>query len=130
MRPVIEGKARSFEVQREISHAYNDALQRRIGNTTWVSCQSYYRTGNGKVIATFPGPVILFWYLTRKVNWSDYMAVDADEWKRELKVGTITKRIVLGTAAVLLAFSWKGGRLGNALNEVVSITRHTMGVRR
>jgi hypothetical protein len=88
MRPVIEGKARSFEVRADVSHAFNDDVQRRLGETTWSSCQSYYRAGinnTGKIIATFPGPVARLWYLTRKVRWEDYIGVGAEKWEAERK---------------------------------------------
>jgi hypothetical protein len=97
MLPVIAGKARSFEVRSEVSHAFNEDLQRRIGETTWVSCQSYYRMGTehtGKVFATFPGPVVRFWYLTRRVQWADYSAVGAQKWEKERKLKRIAMLVV------------------------------------
>ena len=98
MQPVIEGKARSFEVREDVSHAFNDDLQRRLGETTWSSCQSYYRFGDnhtGKIIATFPGPVAKLWYLTRKVGWGDYKGVDAEQWEAERRKMAIVRWVLV-----------------------------------
>ncbi|KAF8587381.1 FAD/NAD-binding domain-containing protein [Ramaria rubella] len=112
MRPVIEGKAQSFDVRADVSHTFNDDLQRRLGETTWSSCRSFYRIGPdnlGKNIATFPGPVLQLWYWTRKVRWEDYVAEGGEKWDGERKRKKLVRRVVvslLSTIAVYAAKSW------------------------
>jgi len=105
IKPVIEGKAKSFEVRREVSEGYNTDLQKRLSETVWTSCKSYYRQGNngtsndGKIVATFPGSLFRQWRITRYVDWNAFVGVDAEAWERERKKqGTLTavKKVVLG----------------------------------
>jgi hypothetical protein len=82
IRPVIEEKARSFEIRQSTSDAYNEDLQRRLMKTTWASCRSYYRAGGsntGKIVATFPGSLFRQWSLTRKVKFDEYTVVEMGE---------------------------------------------------
>ena len=40
---------------------------------------SYYRENqDGKNTAIFPGPMVLFWWWTRKVRWGDFVYVKGD----------------------------------------------------
>ena len=84
---MLNGKARSFEVKEEASDEYNAWLQSRLSTSVWTDCVSYYQRGRGdrtKVIATFPGPVALFWWMIRSVKWEHFEVVDGETWEREL----------------------------------------------
>lgn len=82
---MIEGKAKSFEVTAEATDKYNDWLRKRLSTSVWTDCVSYYRTGGGdsKVIATFPGPVVLFWWFCRQSPWDKFHGIGSDRWERE-----------------------------------------------
>ncbi|KAH8827061.1 hypothetical protein DL96DRAFT_1710212 [Flagelloscypha sp. PMI_526] len=70
---VIEGKIKSFDVKEETTNRYNTWLQSRLSNSVWTQCTSYYQSATtGKIVATFPGPVTLFWWMMRKVNPTDW----------------------------------------------------------
>lgn len=86
IKPILDNKARSFEVKEETTEKYNKWLQDRLSRSVWVDCNSYYQAGGNKstkIIATFPGPVALFWWLTRRVRWDEFVGVGAEEWEAE-----------------------------------------------
>ncbi|EGO18695.1 hypothetical protein SERLADRAFT_454280 [Serpula lacrymans var. lacrymans S7.9] len=58
IKPIIKGKMKTLEVKAEATDEYNNWIQKRMQNTVFTECFSYYR-GDGrdgpKNIATFPG---------------------------------------------------------------------------
>jgi len=80
MRPVVNGKIKSFEVRPEASDAYNVWLQKRMEDSVWTDCSSYYRSDRkqGKIIANFPGSMTLFWWTLRKPKWEDFKLVGGE----------------------------------------------------
>lgn len=63
---------------------------------------SYYRKDRklGKIIATFPGPVALFWWLSRRPEWGRYKGEGAEAWELERRE-TGVRRVVLAVLAVV-----------------------------
>ena len=64
---------------------YNDMLQERLQDTVWSQCASWYRVGGrGRIVGTFPGPLVLFWWWLRRVRWEDYeiKGPGVEEWCR------------------------------------------------
>jgi len=75
IKRIIDGKARAVEVKDDVTDEYNSWLQGRLSQSVWVECNSYYQVGGTKetkIIATFPGPVALFWWLCRRVRSSAF----------------------------------------------------------
>lgn len=94
MKPILDGKAKSFEITEEATDAYNTWLQNRLSTSVWTDCNSYYLAGGNnktKVIATFPGPVSLFWWLMRTPRWELFRAVGADGWKKQRRAEKVMK---------------------------------------
>ncbi|RXW18729.1 hypothetical protein EST38_g7127 [Candolleomyces aberdarensis] len=85
VKPVVDGTAKSFEVKHEATDDYNEWLHKRLSTSVWTDCSSYYQLdGQGsKNVATFPGPVALFWWQLRKPRWEVFKAVGADAWERQ-----------------------------------------------
>jgi len=86
---VLEGKAKSFEVTDEATDKYNDWLQSRLQTSVWTDCVSYYQAGRDsktRIVATFPGPVSLFWWVCRRPRWEMFHGVGAEAWERERRV--------------------------------------------
>lgn len=77
IKPIITGAVRSFAVREEASSKYNLWVQKRLAQTVWNFCHSYYRreSADGKIFGTFPGSVSLFWWLARSPRYSDYEIV-------------------------------------------------------
>jgi len=81
VKPIIEGKVKSFEVKSSASAAYNQEIQVRLSKSVWTGCNSYYRSGgDGKVYATYPGPVSKFWWSTLVPRWEDYKTYGIRDW--------------------------------------------------
>ncbi|EPQ58318.1 FAD/NAD P-binding domain-containing protein [Gloeophyllum trabeum ATCC 11539] len=85
IKPVIDGAVKSLEVSQEAFHEYNAWLQERLKNSVWTECHSYYRSDRreGKVVANFPGPMSLFWWILRKPRWNHFVLVGGESWIRQ-----------------------------------------------
>lgn len=104
VKPVLEGKAKSFEITHEAADQYNETLARRLDGSPLTACVSWYRTGgDGKVTGVFPGSVSLYWWWMRKPDWNAYKAVGAEKFEAERKwesVKSWSKTALLAAAAV------------------------------
>ena len=90
VKPVVKGYAKSFEVKAEACDKYNSWLQKRLESSVWTECDSYYQWGRNKrtkIFGNFPGPVSLFWWLTRSARWEDFESVEAEAWARRRRLG-------------------------------------------
>ena len=60
IQPIIEADAVSIEVTQEAANAYDAKIQKRLSNSVYVDCSSWYRVGGtGKITNAFPGFVDL-----------------------------------------------------------------------
>lgn len=83
MNPIINGKAKSLQVTQKATTYYNTWIQKRMESTVFFSCLSYYRGDNkagAKNLATFPGMMSLYWWITRKPRWDDFKVVGGEQW--------------------------------------------------
>jgi len=81
VKPIIEGKVDSFEVKSDAAASYNRDIQDRLQKSVWMNCNSYYRSGgDGKIYATYPGPVSRFWWSTLVPKWNDYKVSGIRGW--------------------------------------------------
>lgn len=101
---MLERKAKYFEITDEATDKYNEWLQERLQKSVWTECMSYYRADRkqGKIIATFPGPVALFWWLSLSPVWERYKAVGAEAWAAERRQSGIRKLML---TVVMLSIS-------------------------
>ncbi|EGN93331.1 hypothetical protein SERLA73DRAFT_64246, partial [Serpula lacrymans var. lacrymans S7.3] len=105
IKPIIKGKMKTLEVKAEATDEYNNWIQKRMQNTVFTECFSYYR-GDGrdgpKNIATFPGTMVLFWWIARKPRW-EHFKVEGENGGVE---GRWSRQKRMGTMALLLAVGW------------------------
>lgn len=124
LKPVTSSLLTSVEPTVAALNKYNDWISRRLRNSVWTQCVSWYRAGSqGKIFSTFPGPVVLLWWFMRKVNWADFEVIPvegkAQTWERSKKMGrSVTMLTVLG---VLLVGGLVWGRQ-NGLEVNVPVT--------
>ena len=53
-------------------------MQRRLRDTVWTGCHSWYRQdGDGRIVNNWPGLVAEYVRDTRRVNAADYTVVSA-----------------------------------------------------
>lgn len=55
MRDLRRRGLRWIEVKDEVMRASNTALQARLGQSVWAGCRSWYRAGDGRIFALYPG---------------------------------------------------------------------------
>ncbi|CAK5274449.1 unnamed protein product [Mycena citricolor] len=93
---ILSGEVSSFEPSLKATEDYNDVVQSRMNRSSYVSCDSWYRAGgDGKVTATFPGPMLLYWWWVRHIKWSDWVAKANNQrkWDRSVRWGTIGRAL-------------------------------------
>ncbi|KAF8077841.1 hypothetical protein FPV67DRAFT_1463188 [Lyophyllum atratum] len=118
IKPILEGKAKSFEVREDATDKYNTWLQSRLSRSVWTDCNSYYQVGGNKqtkLIAPFPGPVGLLWWLARSCA--------ADAWEKQRRRATFKKRGVLAGLLMLatgVGLWLHGGPILELLKRVLS----------
>lgn len=126
VKPILDGQAKSFEIKADETDKYNTWLQDRLSTSVWTACNSYYQAGRqskSKIIATFPGPVALFWWLTRYPQWEKFHAVGAEAWERQRRINKAKKwasLIVLLVLALWLGPLLNGPALKQRLPGVVT----------
>ena len=92
IKPILDNQAKSFEVTEEATAQYNTWIQDRLSKSVWTECNSYYqidRQRGSKNVATFPGPVSLFWWLTRTPPWDKFHGVAAEAWEKQQRINQI-----------------------------------------
>ncbi|KZV71882.1 FAD/NAD-P-binding domain-containing protein [Peniophora sp. CONT] len=93
-KPILRGELESVAPTDGATTRYNDWLQARISSSVWTQCSSWYRAGGtGKIFSNFPGPLVLFWWLTLTPRWSDYdvRGRRKDAWKRKRNMISILR---------------------------------------
>jgi hypothetical protein len=99
LKPIIDGKAKSFEVTAAATDEYNDWVQSRLRTMAWNGCSSWYRlSGSGKNVLMFPGPVSLFWCMMHTPRWAHFITVGAERWEAERR----SRALCIWAAALLV----------------------------
>lgn len=83
--PVIKQHASSFEITAEATDRWNLNIQKRLSQSVWSTCRSWYRVDDtGRNFTIFPGSMMEMWWHLSKPVWSDYKAVNAEKWERNM----------------------------------------------
>ena len=72
MQRVLGSGGKWLDVKPEVFRAHNDALQKRLQGSVWTTCQSWYRTEGGKVVALWPGFTDEYRLAIQRPNFADY----------------------------------------------------------
>jgi len=107
IKPVLDGKATAFDVTSRANDEYNAKIQKRLDNSVFMQCMSWYRTGgNGKVSNVFPGSGTLLWCWLRRPVWDHYIVTNGQRWEKERKRRRmlISMATVVGVLAIGLAY--------------------------
>jgi hypothetical protein len=122
IKPVLDGQAKSFEVTEEATDEYNAWVQDGLSRSVWTECNSYYQIDGkrgSKNIAMFPGPVSLFWWLTRTPPWNKFHGVAAEAWEKQRRIDKIKK---WGGLTVLTLVIVLGYVFGDRVRSLIPIT--------
>jgi hypothetical protein len=79
IRQAVEQLARPgvsyVDVRPEVEERYDGEVQRRLANSVWTTCASWYRQDDGRVSTNWPGLVTEYDRRTRKLDLADYRTV-------------------------------------------------------
>lgn len=65
-----------IDVKAESMRAFNEALQKDIGQTVWAAgCNSWYKTEDGKITNNWSGSTLRFWWEMREPDFQEYRLV-------------------------------------------------------
>ncbi|MEV4508537.1 NAD(P)/FAD-dependent oxidoreductase [Dactylosporangium sp. NPDC049525] len=63
---------RTVEVRADVAAAFDAEMRRRLGASVWAGCDSWYRTGGGRVVTNWPGLAGEYAARTARLNEADY----------------------------------------------------------
>ncbi|KAH8928384.1 FAD/NAD(P)-binding domain-containing protein, partial [Atractiella rhizophila] len=118
---MVNYRAEAFEVKAEAENNYNGDLRRRLKNSVWQGgCSTYYKSKDShgsKTVATFPGPVAKYWWLTKTPVWRDYIQVGGKQSVAQAKrVKKILFSLFFALSALLVGFLQARGQLSNLIS--------------
>jgi cation diffusion facilitator CzcD-associated flavoprotein CzcO len=64
-----------IEVRRERAAGYDGEMQRRLANSVWTGCQSWYRTATGRIVTNWPGMAGEYRKRTSRLDDGDYTPI-------------------------------------------------------
>lgn len=76
MRQVLGRGGKWLDLKPAVFRAHNEALQARLQGSVWTTCQSWYRTAGGKVVALWPGFTDEYRRAIAQPNFDDYLSDD------------------------------------------------------
>ncbi len=66
------GERRALEVRPDVAAAYDAEMQRRLGDSVWSRCASWYRTDGGRITTNWPGTIAEYQRRASDVALSDF----------------------------------------------------------
>ncbi|KAG9126840.1 hypothetical protein FRC07_001741 [Ceratobasidium sp. 392] len=106
LKPILQGKAKSFAPRAEPTRTWNDWVQFQLSKYhIWSSCASWYRAGNqrGKIVALWPGSTTYMWWSLRKPVWGNFEFDGGEEWLRKKRTTELLKLAALPSVLVAAA---------------------------
>ncbi|EGO21874.1 putative monooxygenase [Serpula lacrymans var. lacrymans S7.9] len=105
IKPVVQGLASSFAIKMKPTLAYDSWVQRRLSCSLFTQCFSWYRREGSKKISTiFPGPLTLFWWLTRSPQWEHYEVEGGEKWEKQRRMARISRAV--GCISLIVFSNW------------------------
>jgi cation diffusion facilitator CzcD-associated flavoprotein CzcO len=62
-------------VRRDVEHAFDESLQKRLATSVWSVCSNWYRDANGRISTNWPGLLTEYQRRTAHFKTADYEAV-------------------------------------------------------
>ncbi|KAG0699420.1 hypothetical protein DFH29DRAFT_936918, partial [Suillus ampliporus] len=108
IKPIIDGKMKSLEVTPKATACYNTWIRKRMENTIFLNCFSYYRGDSRKGarnVVTFPGMITLYWWIMRKPRWDDFKVVGGEQWFYERRKMALMKYVLLALTVSAIGYN-------------------------
>jgi cation diffusion facilitator CzcD-associated flavoprotein CzcO len=67
----------ALSVKEDRATAYDEEVQRRLGDSVWSSCSSWYRDPSGRITTNWPGTVAEYQHRTARFDASDFEEIPA-----------------------------------------------------
>jgi cation diffusion facilitator CzcD-associated flavoprotein CzcO len=78
------GPNRAFEISQAVEEAYDTEVQARLDDGVWTDCDSWYRSGSGRVTTNWPGLVREYQRRTRSADLTSYQEVLPEDTAKEV----------------------------------------------
>ncbi|MCP2323970.1 cation diffusion facilitator CzcD-associated flavoprotein CzcO [Hamadaea flava] len=65
-----------LEVRDEVATAFDAEMQSRLTGSIWSGCESWYRTGTGRIVTNWPGSAAEYRSRTRRFRSADYTSLE------------------------------------------------------
>lgn len=69
---LVEQPGCAVEVDADVERRFNERIQRRLADSVWSLCSSWYRTASGRITTNWPGTVTAYRRRTRRPDRRDY----------------------------------------------------------
>jgi cation diffusion facilitator CzcD-associated flavoprotein CzcO len=73
----------ALEVDARVEEGFNNQLQRRLDNSVWTLCSSWYRTASGTIPTNWPGTTAAYRLRAQRPNTNDYVLTPRSPPARE-----------------------------------------------
>ena len=108
IRPILRREVCAVAIKRDVCAAYNALVQRRLAETTFAGCTSYYRAGmTGPNFIIFPGAMGLLWWWARTPVWSRYELVGGEAWVRARRRRKLVRAILVPVALLVVVVTFR-----------------------
>jgi cation diffusion facilitator CzcD-associated flavoprotein CzcO len=75
VRTMTERDLASVEVREDVHRRFNDSLQRRLRESIWGDCDSWYVDANGRIVNNWVGTTLEYRWRTRRFDPDDHRLV-------------------------------------------------------
>ncbi|MBY4572322.1 monooxygenase [Gordonia paraffinivorans] len=74
IRQMIDHRLGALEVRRDVTDAYNEAVDAQHARMVWThpAMTNWYRNDDGRVVAVLPWRIVDYWSRTRRLDLSDF----------------------------------------------------------
>ena len=73
IKRLLQQKLHSLSVKPDAMARFNHRLHNQLNKTAWVgSCNSWYKSADGRVINNWSSHTISYWWRTRRPDWNDF----------------------------------------------------------
>jgi cation diffusion facilitator CzcD-associated flavoprotein CzcO len=86
LRRIADGTVSCVDVRRYVADVYDAEMQRRLGESVWSGCASWYREDSGRISTNWPGLVSEYRRRTARLDLTDYEDIGAGDRRQSVGV--------------------------------------------
>jgi hypothetical protein len=77
---VVESGARAIDIRPDVVAASDREVQAQFAGTAWTQCDSWYRDGEGRIVANWPGYMREYAERTRNLDPGEFSRLERRTW--------------------------------------------------